>query len=289
MLDLLKTFLGWVDLHPLWTLALVFVCCVGESIIVLGVLIPTSVLLIAAGALVALDALEFWPVVAAASLGAVLGDCVNFGIGRRYGERALQSPLALRYRGAIERSREIFQRHGAKGLILGRFVGLLRPFIAGFAGAYRMPVFVFLLVEGFAAIIWAVPHIVIGAAFGASLNLAAEVAGRLVVLIIALLIFIWLLIWQVRVAVGLVQEHAEGWVHGLLDWSHRHRTVGRLGAWLADPKQPETPGLALLAIILLAASALWLWLWWELAAQHPAPFDALAYQALKDLHTPGGL
>lgn len=289
MLDLLKGFLDWVTLHPEWTLALVFFCCIAESIVVLGVLIPTSILLGAAGALIALDALEFWPVVAAATLGAVIGDCVNFWIGRRYGERALQSPLALRYQSAIERSRRIFQRHGAKGLILGRFVGMLRPFIAGFAGAYRMPVWLFLLVEAFAALIWAVPHIVIGAAFGASLDLAAEVAGRLVVLIIALLLFIWLLVWLVRLAVELVQEHAESWVHGLLDWSHRHRTVGRLGEWLADPKQPETPGLALLATVLLAVSALWLWLWWGLAAQHPAPFDALAYQTLKDLHTPGGL
>lgn len=289
MLDLLKGFLDWVALHPQWTLTLVFVCCVAESIIVLGVLIPTSILLGAAGALVALGALEFGPVVLAAASGAVLGDCVNFWIGRQYGERALQSPLAQRYQGAIERSRRIFRRHGAKGLILGRFVGLLRPFIAGFAGAYRMPVVVFLLVESVAALVWAVPHIVIGAAFGASLDLAAEVAGRLVVLIIALLIFIWLLIALVRLAVELVQEHAESWVHGLLDWSHRHRTVGRLGAWLADPQQPETPGLALLAIVLLAVSALWLWLWWGLAAQHPAPFDALAYRTLKDLHTPGGL
>lgn len=289
MLDLLKSFLDWVALHPEWTLALVFLCCIAESIVVLGVLIPTSIILVAAGALIALDVLDFWPVVAAASVGAVLGDCVNFWIGRHYGERALGSKLAQRYRGAIERSRAIFQRHGAKGLILGRFVGLLRPFIAGFAGAYRMPLWLFLLVEGFAAVIWATPHIVIGVAFGASLDLAAEVAGRLVVLIIALLIFIWLLIWLVRLAVNLVQEHAEDWVHGLLDWSHRHRTVGRLGEWLADPQQPETPGLALLAIVLLAASALWLWLWWGIGAQHPAPFDALAYQTLKDLHTPGGL
>jgi undecaprenyl-diphosphatase len=289
MLDLLKGFLDWVALHPQWALTLLFVCCIGESIIVLGVLIPTSILLAAAGALVALDALQFWPVVLAATAGAVLGDSINFWIGRHYGERALLSPLAQRYCGAIERSREVFRRHGAKGLILGRFVGLLRPFISGFAGAYRMPVLLFLGVEAFAGMIWAIPHIVIGAAFGASLDLAAEVAGRLVVLIIALLLLIWLLIWLVGVAVNVVQDHAESWVHGLLDWSHRHRTVGRLGEWLADPKQPETPGLALLAVVLLAISALWLWLWWGLGAQHPAPFDALAYKTLKDLHTPGGL
>ena len=285
----LQTVLEWVLRYPGWTLLLIGAGCAGESIIVLGALIPTTLVLLSAGALVALGGLEFWSVLLAATAGAVTGDSINFWVGRRYGERALQSSYAERYAPAINRSRDIFQKHGAKGLIFVRFVGLLRPFMGAIAGAYRMSPVVFIGVETFAALIWAFPQLVVGVAFGASLDLAAEAATRLVVVIGALIVFLGLVVWGVRFAVSLVQAHAANWVHALLDWSHRHRRVGRLGEWLADPAQPETPGLAILAVLLLAASALWLWLWWGLAAHHPSPFDAIAYQTLKDLHTPLGL
>lgn len=289
MLDQLQVFLDWVTQNPDSTLALLAFACAGESIVVLGVLIPTTLVLLVAGALVAAGALPFWPAAIAATVGAVLGDLVNFWVGRHYGERVLQSAPAQRYQTAITRSRELFARHGAKALVIGRFVGLVRPFVSAIAGACRMSPLTFIIVEALAAFAWAVPQLVVGVAFGASLDLAAEVATRLVIVILALLAFLVLLVWIVRLCVVFVQAHAQRWVTALLDWSHRHRRVGRLGEWLADPSQPETPGLALLAILLLAISALWLWLWWGVAAQHPMPVDALAYQGMRNLHTPIGL
>lgn len=288
-MDWLQPLLDWVSRHPNWTLAFVYAGCTGESILLLGVLIPTTVVLVAAGAFVALGSLEFWPVVAAAMAGAVTGDSINFWIGRHYGERALQSRFAQRYAEAIERSRELFRRHGAKALIFARFVGLVRPFIAAIAGGYRMPVWRFLAVELFGAFVWAAPLIVVGLAFGASLGLAAEVATRLVVILVAVLVVVWVSVWLAGLAVVWVQGHGQALVHGLLDWSHRHRRLGRLGEWLADPQQPETPGLAILALALLAIGALWLWLWWGLGANHPTALDAMAWQTLRELHTPPGL
>lgn len=289
MLEQLQLVLDWVAQNPGWTLALLAFFCAGESIIVLGVLIPTTLVLLLAGGLVAAGALSFWPAVAAATIGAVLGDLVNYWVGRQYGERVLQSAAAQRYQAAITRSRDLFDRHGAKALVIGRFVGLVRPFVAAIAGACGMSAMTFILIETIGAFIWAVPQLVVGIAFGASLDLAAEVATRLVVVILALLVFLVLLVWMIKLCSEFVQAHAQRWVTALLDWSHRHRRVGRLGEWLADPSQPETPGLALLAVLLLVISALWLWLWWGLAAQHPTPMDALAYQGMKNLHTPIGL
>lgn len=289
MLDQLQFVLEWVARNPDWTLALLAFACAGESIVVLGVLIPTTLLLLLTGGFVAAGALPFWPAAIAATVGAVLGDLVNFWVGRRYGERALQSSLAERYQAPIERSRLLFAQHGAKALLIGRFVGLIRPFVAAIAGACRMSPLIFIFIELIAAFVWAVPQLVIGVAFGASLDLAAEVATRLVVVILALLAFLVLLVWAIKSCIVFVQGHGQRWITALLDWSHRHRRVGRLGEWLADPSQPETPGLALLAMLLLAISALWLWLWWGVAAHHPTPFDALAYQGMKNLHTPLGL
>ena len=286
MIERLQLVLGWVAEHPVWTLAAVFLCCTGESIIVLGVLIPTTLVLLAAGALVAHGALEFWPTVAAAVAGAVCGDGINFWVGRRWGERALDSHYARRYHAAIARSRGLFERHGAKALILARFIGLVRPFVGAIAGAYRMSVVRFVAIEVFAGFVWAAPLIAVGIVFGASLGLASEVATRLAILMVSLLVLLALLVWTVSVSVTGLQQRAEGWLTSLLDWSHRHRRLGRLGAWLADPEQPETPALALLALALFALGWLWLTLWWGLTAPVPGPFDTLAWQGVQDLRTP---
>ncbi|MBI3171667.1 MAG: DedA family protein, partial [Hydrocarboniphaga effusa] len=285
----LQPLLDWINANPNWAWFVIFWVAALDSLFVVGVFLPGAVVMFGIGALIALGALDYQTCLVIAAVGAILGDSFNYWLGRHFRERLLRWRPVASNPVAIERGKRFFEKHGGKSVLVGRFVGLLRPLTPAIAGIYGMALPWFLLIDTVAGISWSVFYTTIGVAFGASLSLAAEVTTRLAVLLLALLVFLWLLVWLVRLAVNLVQEHAEGWVHALLDWSHRHRTVGRLGAWLADPKQPETPGVALLAIILLAASALWLWLWWELAAQHPAPFDALAYQALKDLHTPGGL
>jgi undecaprenyl-diphosphatase len=264
----------------------VFLCCLGESIIVLGVLIPTTLVLLATGALVGLGSLGFWSAVAAAVAGAMAGDSVNFWIGRFWGSRALESHYAQRYQEAIARSRRLFENHGAKALVLARFIGLVRPFVAAIAGAYRMTVLRFLVIELLASLAWAAPIVALGVVFGASLDLAMEVAARLATLIIALFVVLGLSVWLVSGAVGGLGRRAEGWISALLDWSHRHRRLGRLGEWLADPAQPETPALALLALILFALGWLWLWLWWGLTGDAPGALDTLAWQAAQDLRTP---
>ena len=285
MIDFLRGALAWVAAHPHWALTFVFLCCVAESIIVLGVLIPTTLVLLGAGALVGLGSLGFWPAVAAAVAGAVVGDSINFWAGRYWGTLALESHYAQRYQEPIARSRRLLENHGSKALVLARFIGLVRPFVAAIAGAYRMSVLRFLTVELFASLIWAAPLIVLGVVFGASLDLAAEVAARLAILFVVLFVALALLIWAVAGAVGGLQRRAEGWISALLDWSHRHRRLGRLGEWLADPGQPETPALALLAVILFVLGWLWLRLLWG-ASPTPAALDTLAWQAVQDLRTP---
>jgi undecaprenyl-diphosphatase len=285
LIDLLRSVLEWVATHPQWTLAIVFFCCLGESIIVLGFLIPTTLVLLATGALAGLGSLGFWPAVVAAVAGAVAGDSINFWAGRFWGTLALESHYAQRYQAAIARSRGLLERHGAKALVLARFIGLVRPFVAAIAGAYRMSPARFLVVELIASFLWAAPLVVLGVVFGASLDLAAEVAARLATLFVTVFIVLALLLWAVSVAVGGLQRRAEGWISALLDWSRGHRQLGRLGQWLADPGQPETPALALLAVALFLLGWLWMWVWWGGGAL-PGTLDTLSWQAMQDLRTP---
>ncbi len=283
----LQAAIDWLARYPALSVVLLFLFCAMESLIVLGTLIPTTLVLFAAGAAVTFGLFEFWQMVVVATAGAMAGDYLNFWFGRRYGERVLQSKWALRYPEAIRRSRALMDRNGVQGLLIGRYVGLIRPFVGALAGAHGMSPVKFLLIELVSCLSWACGLIVLGVMFSASLALATEVAARLAVLVVVLIVVVWLGFVLSRSAIGYAQGHAENGLHRLLDWSHRHRRLGRLGEALADPQQPEAPGLVIVAGLLLVAGAIWLSLWLGLGwREHPPALDALIYQGMRDLQTP---
>ena len=290
MTELAHGFLDWVAAHPGPALALLFFIAALDAVFIVGAFVPAGILLFGVGALIGLDRLELWPAVLLAASGAVLGDALSFWLGRHYGERLFEHRWLARYPEALARSRRFFARHGGKGVMAARFLGPVRAITPALAGASRMPAWLFLLADGVAAVAWAFAYLGPGIAFGASLELAAEVAGRLALLVLGLFL---LALFGFALARGLVtgvSQRAERWVGLLLDYSRRHRRLGRFGAALADPNQPETPVLAGLSILLTAVGAVLLVLALGTALR-PGPmwFDAAIYQGLRELRSPWGV
>lgn len=289
MLELAQTLLAWIGAHPRESLLLLFLVAAVDALFLIGAFIPAAVVLFGMGALVALGSLELWPTALIAAAGALTGDAISFALGRRYRERLFESRWLQHYPDVIAGGRAFFARHGGKGIFFARFLGPVRSITPAFAGASHMSVWFFLAVDFVAALLWALIYLVPGVLFGASLGLASEVASRLaglLVLNIALLIFG---VWAVRAAIALFSRHAQHWVRELLEWSRRHRRLGRFGPGLADPAQPETPALLAVASLLLVAGTLWLFTFggagWR---DFPGPLDALMHQTLSDLSTPWG-
>lgn len=290
MTELGQAFLLWTEAHPGLALLILFAAAMLDAVFILGVFVPAGLVLFAIGALVALDVVAFWPAVLIAALGGLTGDLLSFALGRRYRERLFESNWLQRRRMLVTRAQLFFERHGGKGVLMARFLGPLRAVLPAVAGASPMPLWLFLLADGVAAVVWASAYILPGVVFGASLGLAAQVAGRLALLLVLLAALVWGAFALTRLSLQTASDRAERWLGALLDWSRRHRRLGRFGAALADPSQPETPVLALLAILLWALGALTLFL---LAAPslhaYPWPSDAAIFQWLRDLHTPYGI
>ncbi|MEQ1438388.1 VTT domain-containing protein [Fontimonas sp. SYSU GA230001] len=290
MIAALQQSLDWIHQHPHWALILLFVAAFLDSLFIIGAFVPAGVALFAAGALVALGSLELWQAVVTSAAAAVIGDSLSFWLGRRYGERLFRGPLMRRYPEILLNGRRFFERHGAFSVALARFLGPMRAIVPSLAGAAGLGIPAFITADVISACAWAFLFVIPGVAFGASLGLAAEVAGRLAILLLVLLLAVTLTVWLSAAAIRGTQRHAEAWIGRLLDWSRRHRRLGKFGAALADPAQPETPVLAFLAVVLLVVSGLGLWL----AAgsglrSHPWTVDAAVFQSLRDLHSPWGL
>ncbi len=255
-MEAIQTILDWVHAHPHLTGLIVFVVAMAESLVVLGIVIPGAALMLAFGALIEIGNLKFWPTVAWAVAGAVVGDGLSFFVGRYFRESLVGIWPFRSHPQWIEGGRAYFQRHGGKSVLLGRFVGPLRATVPAVAGMLGMSPLRFLGYNLGSALLWAPAYLLPGMVFAASLEIAAQVAWRLAVLALLLLAVLWTSAWLAVQLWQWLAPHMESWLNRLTAWSHRHPLLGRLGDALVVPGHAEAPALMTAASLLLAATLL---------------------------------
>lgn len=140
--------------HAGWTAAIVFAIAFAESLAVVSLFIPATVMLLGIGALVAAGAAAFWEVFVAALSGAVAGNSVSYWLGRRF-KHSIEGSWFFRKRPALlGRGHEFFERHGGKSVFFGRFFGPTRAVVPLVAGMTGMPRRRFLFANVASAVIW---------------------------------------------------------------------------------------------------------------------------------------
>lgn len=147
--------LAWIHQHQAWAPAVVFLLAFGESLAVISLLLPATVILLGAGGLMGAAGLPFWPAWIAAVAGAVLGDAVSYWLAW-YLQDAVERiwPLS-RHPDLLRRGHAFFRRWGIGSVFLGRFFGPLRsvvPLVAGVCGMAQLP---FQLANVTSALLWA--------------------------------------------------------------------------------------------------------------------------------------
>jgi len=113
--------------------------------------LPGDSLLISAGLVAAGGHLNIWWLNVLLSVAAVAGDNVGYAIGARIGPRLFTREKSRVFNPAhIDRTRRFYARHGAKTIVIARFVPIVRTFAPVVAGVGRMPYrrFVFYNVVG---------------------------------------------------------------------------------------------------------------------------------------------
>lgn len=164
--------LEFVQMYGDWIYGLLFVIVFAETGCVVTPFLPGDSLLFAAGALAGIGLLE--PVLTGSLLfaAAVLGDGVNYSIGRRMGPHIFHATdrrgwfHRLLNRQHLAKAHAFFERYGGRAVVLGRFVPIVRTFVPFVAGAAQMSraSFVFYNFTGAAA--WVAVCFGSGLAFG---------------------------------------------------------------------------------------------------------------------------
>lgn len=152
--------------------------------------VPTSLMLLAAGAFVASGDLAVGPVLVLAWLGAVLGDQAGFGLGR-VGGKALTGWLRKSPARAVTlaRAEASMARRGAMAVFLSRWLfSPLGPYVNFLAGGAAMNWGIFTLAGLLGEAIWIGSYVGLGYGFGDNLAMLADVLANWVALITSALI-----------------------------------------------------------------------------------------------------
>lgn len=282
----LNEILIWLQHHPLLALLFVFLVAFSESLLIIGLILPGVVFMVGFGALIALGTLPAEPVILAAVLGAITGDSLSYWLGEHYKQTLKNRWPFSAYPGFIERGEEFFHRHGGKSVMLGRFIGPLRPIVPAIAGMLAMPRSRFLLINIISACIWAPLYLLPGYLFGLSVNLASEFAGRFLLLLTLVAGLIWFIVFILRQLFLWLVPYTDRLSYRLLLWSQRHPLAGEIPAAIINPDHHEIRGLSLLALLLVASSSLLVFIHEAVHVPLLSNIDLLIQNALLELHNP---
>jgi len=162
-----QTLAQWVAAYGAWALAAVAVVIFAETGLVVAPFLPGDSLLFLTGTVVAANGLNVHVTVLVLTLAAVLGDALNFAIGRR------AAPMVIaRLRGRwlrqshLDSTHRYFDRFGSSTVVIARFVPVVRTLAPFLAGAGSMAYLRFAMFNVAGAVLWVALLVYAGAFLG---------------------------------------------------------------------------------------------------------------------------
>lgn len=156
-----------VQTYGVWVYALMFVIIFVETGLVVMPFLPGDSLLFVAGAIAGVGGLDIGLLIVLLTVAAILGDAVNYSIGRKIGPKVFGWENSRFFnRDAFDRTHAFYEKHGPITIVVARFLPFVRtfaPFVAGVAQMHY-PRFAFYNITG--GILWVSSLTTLGYLFG---------------------------------------------------------------------------------------------------------------------------
>ncbi|MCP3679318.1 MAG: DedA family protein [Gammaproteobacteria bacterium] len=128
-----------VNHYGAWSYAILFFVIFAETGLVIFPFLPGDSLLFAAGIITSQQALGLHTLIILLIIAAILGNVVNYTIGRQIGHLLFKDDNSLIFKKRyLTRSHDFYERYGGKMLVIARFVPLVRTYAPFVAGVSRM-------------------------------------------------------------------------------------------------------------------------------------------------------
>lgn len=140
--------------YGLWTYLLLFGVIFIETGLVFTPFLPGDSLLFAAGTMAGIGLFNIWLLVIILAIAAVLGDTVNYFVGKFVGSKILKKNYRLINKEHIAKTKKFFDKYGSETIILARFVPIVRTFAPFLAGIGKMNYWKFLSYNFVGGVMW---------------------------------------------------------------------------------------------------------------------------------------
>ena len=153
--------------YGVWIYGILFLIIFCETGLVVMPLLPGDSLLFAAGSIAAIGKMNIHLMVVLLIIAAILGDAVNFMVGKFFGEKLFANPNSKIFkRSHLQKTQQFYAKHGGKTIILARFIPIVRTFAPFVAGMGHMSYHHFLAYNVIGGVLWVTIFSYLGYFFG---------------------------------------------------------------------------------------------------------------------------
>lgn len=189
----------YLQLHPTMGIVFAFFAAFLESLPVLGLIVPGTIVMTAVGAMIGAGWVPGYLTLSIATLGAFIGDIVGFLIGYIFKDKLRHIWPFKQHPKIIAYSSDFIAKHGGKSILIGRFVGASRSAVPMVAGLLHLSWVRFLIAAFPTAIIWTIVYTLPGMIFGAfSLEIPPKLLTEYLITGLIILSALWLSYWLIQ-------------------------------------------------------------------------------------------
>ena len=153
--------------YGVWIYGILFLIIFCETGLVVMPMLPGDSLLFAAGSIAAIGKMNIHLMVVLLIIAAILGDAVNFVIGKYFGEKLFSNPNSKIFKQShLQKTQQFYAKHGGKTIIMARFIPIVRTFAPFVAGMGHMTYHHFLAYNVIGGVLWVTLFSYLGYFFG---------------------------------------------------------------------------------------------------------------------------
>ncbi|WP_436873879.1 DedA family protein [Kosakonia sacchari] len=186
----------FVTQSAMYSLAAIMLVAFFESLALVGLILPGTVMMAALGALIGSGEVNFWHAWLAGIVGCLLGDWISFWLGWRFKGPLHRWSFMKKNKALLDKTEHALHQHSVFTILVGRFVGPTRPLIPMVAGMLDLPIRKFLPPNIVGCLLWPPFYFLPGILAGAAIDIPGDMqSGNFKWLLLLTALLLWLACW----------------------------------------------------------------------------------------------